>query len=48
MILTTIEQWRDWSSTYTMLPYVIKLDLPTTGSLLGKKRGKKPRLIPLS
>ena len=27
MILTTVEQWRNWSSTYTMLPYVIKLGL---------------------
>ncbi|MFD0698933.1 anthranilate synthase component I family protein [Paenibacillus sp. GCM10027628] len=27
MILTTIEQWRTWSSAYTMLPYVIKLGL---------------------
>ncbi|NEW09568.1 anthranilate synthase component I family protein [Paenibacillus sp. SYP-B3998] len=27
MILTTLEQWRSWSSAYTMLPYVIKLGL---------------------
>ncbi|NOV02377.1 anthranilate synthase component I family protein [Paenibacillus planticolens] len=27
MILTTLEQWRSWSSTFTMLPYVIKLEL---------------------
>lgn len=27
MILTTVEQWRNWSSAYTMLPYVIKLGL---------------------
>ena len=27
MILTTVEQWQEWSSTYTMLPYVIKLGL---------------------
>ncbi|MEW9702480.1 anthranilate synthase component I family protein [Paenibacillus sp. SI8] len=27
MILTTLEQWRSWSSKYTMLPYVIKLGL---------------------
>ncbi|WNR44795.1 anthranilate synthase component I family protein [Paenibacillus roseipurpureus] len=27
MILTTLEQWRQWSQTYTMLPYVIKLGL---------------------
>jgi para-aminobenzoate synthetase component 1 len=27
MIVTTIEHWRSWSSSYTMLPYVIKLGL---------------------
>lgn len=27
MILTTLEQWRSWSSVYTMLPYVVKLEL---------------------
>jgi len=27
MILTTMEQWREWASTYTMLPYVIKVGL---------------------
>ncbi|MDR6885175.1 anthranilate synthase component I family protein [Bacillus sp. 3255] len=27
MILTTFEQWRSWSSSYTMLPYMIKLGL---------------------
>ncbi|TXK78263.1 anthranilate synthase component I family protein [Paenibacillus sp. N3.4] len=27
MILTSLEQWRHWSSSYTMLPYVIKLGL---------------------
>ncbi|UKS26251.1 anthranilate synthase component I family protein [Paenibacillus sp. HWE-109] len=27
MILTSLEQWRNWSSTYTMLPYVMKLGL---------------------
>lgn len=27
MILTTLEQWHSWSSSYTMLPYIIKLGL---------------------
>ncbi|MBP1996149.1 anthranilate synthase component I family protein [Paenibacillus eucommiae] len=27
MIITTLEHWRSWSSAYTMLPYVIKLEL---------------------
>ncbi|OAS19505.1 anthranilate synthase component I family protein [Paenibacillus oryzisoli] len=27
MILTTVEQWQEWSSSYNMLPYVIKLGL---------------------
>jgi para-aminobenzoate synthetase component 1 len=27
MIITTLEDWRSWSSSHTMLPYVIKLGL---------------------
>jgi para-aminobenzoate synthetase component 1 len=27
VIVTTIEHWRDWASSYTMLPYIIKLGL---------------------
>ncbi|MGG1514611.1 anthranilate synthase component I family protein [Paenibacillus oryzisoli] len=27
MILTTMEQWRMWSASYSMLPYIIKLGL---------------------
>lgn len=27
MIVTTLEQWRSWSSAYTMLPYVVKFEL---------------------
>ncbi|MEC0228822.1 anthranilate synthase component I family protein [Paenibacillus alba] len=27
MIVTSLEQWREWSSAYSMLPYIVKIDV---------------------